>query len=109
MEVVVRGFAWAGGGRGVAFVEVSGDGGKTWTVADIAEPDCALDGAKWAWRLWSAVVPLPLLSAGEPHKAQLICRATDSAHNVQPLDPAQIWNFRGLGNNSVHAVEVKRV
>ena len=33
-ETMVQGYATAGGGRGIARVEVSTDGGETWQVAD---------------------------------------------------------------------------
>ena len=30
---------------------------------------------------------------------ELACRATDTAGNVQPLDP--VWDLSGFGNNAV--------
>ena len=35
---------------------------------------------------------------------ELMCRATDSAGEVQPL--VQPWNYQGLGNNLVQRVQV---
>ncbi len=37
-EIVVKGFAWSGGGKAVYRVDVSSDGGKTWTQAKIIKP-----------------------------------------------------------------------
>ena len=34
-EVTARGYAWAGGGKGVIRVDVTADGGKSWTTADL--------------------------------------------------------------------------
>lgn len=34
-EVTVKGYALAGGGRAVVRVDVSADGGETWTSADL--------------------------------------------------------------------------
>ena len=35
--LTIKGYAYSGGGRGVARVDVSIDGGKTWEVAEIKE------------------------------------------------------------------------
>lgn len=57
----------------------------------------------WAWTLWEATVPIP-----KDHKGQLeiVCKAIDSSHNVQPDSVDGIWNVRGLLNNSWHRVKV---
>ena len=34
-EVIVRGYAWAGGGKGVIRVDITADGGQNWTSADL--------------------------------------------------------------------------
>ncbi|HEX9945892.1 MAG TPA: sulfite oxidase [Thermoanaerobaculia bacterium] len=94
-RVTVRGWALAGGDREVARVDVSADGGRTWTVADFV----AGDGA-WVWRLWEASLDL---SAGE---REVVCRAWDSAAQTQPEHPAQVWNFKGYANNAWHRVRV---
>lgn len=41
-EVEVRGFAYSGGGRGIMRVDVSPDGGKTWTTASLHPVDSNL-------------------------------------------------------------------
>lgn len=41
-EVEVRGFAYSGGGRGIIRVDVSPDGGKTWTTASLHPIDTNL-------------------------------------------------------------------
>lgn len=95
---VVRGYAVAGGGRRVARVELSVNGGETWFEAEMkgeAEP--------WAWRLWQ--VPI----AFEPGLHQLVVRAVDSAANSQPQDVRQVWNFKGYMNNAWHRVNIEVV
>lgn len=70
--LTVKGFAWAGGGRAIIRVDVTVDDGKTWTTAAL-EPSPSLEqplpfGAynrEWAWRVWTAEVPLP--KARRPH------------------------------------------
>ncbi|HWM92764.1 MAG TPA: sulfite oxidase [Thermoanaerobaculia bacterium] len=92
--VTVRGFAYAGE-REIARVEVSTDGGRTWTTADLGP-----EHARWAWRLWQAHLDLP---AGEH---EIVCRAWDTAAQTQPEHPAQVWNFKGYMNNAWHRVRI---
>jgi sulfite oxidase len=92
--IAVRGFAYAGE-REVARVDVSADGGRTWTVAQLDS-----QSSRWAWRLWQAELDLP---AG-PH--EIVCRAWDTAAQTQPDHPAQVWNFKGYMNNAWHRVRV---
>ncbi|XP_077996158.1 sulfite oxidase-like [Glandiceps talaboti] len=95
-EVTVKGYAWSGGGRGILRVDVSLDGGKTWKRADLQhEPQSY--GRNWAWTFWELDVPLP-----ENHKGELeiICKAVDSAYNVQPNSYDGHWNFRGVLANA---------
>ncbi len=92
--VTVRGFAFAGE-REVARVDVSTDGGRTWTVAEFGP-----EHSRWAWRFWEARLDLP---AGEH---EIVCRAWDTAAQTQPEHPAQVWNFKGYMNNSWHRVRV---
>jgi len=88
-QVRVEGYAMAGGDRDVARVDVSADGGATWTTADLS-----LDGSRWTWRFWTCALDLP---RGDH---QIVARAYDTAANTQPEDPATIWNFGGYMNNS---------
>ncbi|MES1241906.1 MAG: sulfite oxidase [Acidobacteriota bacterium] len=92
--VTVRGMAFAGE-REVARAEVSADGGRTWTVAELG-----FERARWAWRFWEAKLDLP---AGEH---EIVCRAWDTAAQTQPEHPAQVWNFKGYMNNAWHRVRV---
>lgn len=60
MQVVVRGYAVSGGGRGIERVDVSFDGGKTWVEATRYQksgaPYVADDTTsdKWGWVLFKA-------------------------------------------------------
>src|SRR5439155_21042513 len=67
----VTGYAW--GGRPVARVEVSADGGRTWADGTLG----AVLG-EHAWRSWSADVTLT------PGPHTLMSRATDVDDAVQP-------------------------
>ena len=90
--VTLTGKAWAGR-LGVSRVEVSVDGGSTWSEAQLGE---AL--SPYAWSTWT------FLWNAEPGIYTLCVRATDADQNVQPLE--QHWNFGGYGNNGVQRVNV---
>lgn len=93
--VMVEGYAMAGGDRTIVRVDVSGDGGETWTQATFKN-----ESQNMSWQLWKADL---YLNAGEH---QLIVRAVDNAANSQPQDVAQVWNFKGYMNNAWHRVNV---
>jgi DMSO/TMAO reductase YedYZ molybdopterin-dependent catalytic subunit len=88
----LEGRAWCGRSE-VDRVEVSLDGGLTWSAADL-EPS---DGDRWAWRRWRFGWEA---SAGQ---YVLLCRAT-AGSDVQPVE--QSWNRGGFGNNADHVVNV---
>jgi len=112
-DVVVKGWAVAGGGRRVARVDVSADGGATWVVANLdAEPPDASPSLShsWGWTLWSAVVPVPALrTPGATTPLELVVRAIDMGYNTQPVSADNVWNYRGLLNNTFHRVSATGV
>ena len=87
--VEVAGYAYAGGDRTVVRVDVSTDGGATWTQADLGAPR-----SPWAWRHWHAVLDL---AAGEH---DLVARAWDSAGASMPESAESLWNPKGYINNA---------
>jgi sulfite oxidase len=101
-EVPVKGYAWAGGGRGIVRVDVSGDGGKTWHTAKLERPNQSLTHS-WAWTLFSTTVPI---TPGDSGQVELVCKAVDSSYNSQPDTTAPIWNLRGVLSTSWHKVPV---
>jgi sulfite oxidase len=92
----VRGYALAPGepDRTIDRVELSSDGGTTWTAAEFTSPARA-----FAWRLWKAKLPVT------PDTRELIVRAIDSKGDVQPerVD----WNAKGYLYNGWHRVGVR--
>jgi sulfite oxidase len=107
-SVRVAGYAWSGGGRAVARVDVSADGGRTWAPAELSAPADNKPGRAWAASLYSIELPLPAgVKAGDT--LELAVKATDEAYNTQPATPGEVWNVRGLMNNSWHRVAVKVV
>lgn len=94
--VRVRGYAISGGRR-VERVEVSGDGGETWSAAELT------DGAEYpaAWRFWEAE-----LEVGSGPR-RILARAVDSSGSAQPESVREVWNFQGYANNAWHGVNVR--
>ena len=90
--VALIGKAWAGR-VGVSDVEVSVDGGATWSKAELGE-----SGSPYSWRTWT------FLWNATPGEQVLLVRAIDAHKNRQPID--QEWNFGGYGNNGVQRVNV---
>ena len=113
-HVTVKGYAYSGGGRDIARVEVSSDGGETWKTATLQpRPECAgvpvkdkaaFQQKEWSWVLWSAAVPVP----ADARQIDLCCKCVDVAYNTQPEKMSSIWNMRGLLSNAYHHVFVKR-
>ncbi|HEX6461345.1 MAG TPA: sulfite oxidase [Thermoleophilaceae bacterium] len=97
-RVEVRGYAFAGGERHVARVDVSLDGGETWTQAELLE-----DLGPWAWRHWRIEPEL------EPGEHEILVRAWDSSAATQPNDDAALWNPKGYVNNARPRVRVTAV
>jgi sulfite oxidase len=96
--VEVRGYAFAGGERHVARVDVSVDGGTTWSQAELLD-----DLGPWAWRHWRTTLQL----ARGSH--EIIVRAWDSSAATQPEDEAGMWNPKGYVNNARPRVRVEVV
>jgi sulfane dehydrogenase subunit SoxC len=95
-RTLIEGRAWSGNGA-VIRVEFSADGGGTWADAQL-EPQLA----RHSWTGWSYT-----WDAGEPGEYELCARATDDAHDTQPLDVADAWNQGGYAVNAVQRVAVR--
>jgi sulfite oxidase len=87
--LTIRGWALAGGGRGIGRVDVSLDQGRSWRQADL-QPVIS----QWAWRLWSLTVQV------QPGPLSVTARAWDDTGATQPESPAHLWNPRGYANNA---------
>jgi sulfite oxidase len=105
VPVKVYGWAWAGGGRNIVRVDVTGDGGKTWNTAELLQGKEQKFGRAWAWTFWECTVPDALVN--ENGTIQIASKAVDLAFNVQPESPDHSWNVRGLGNNSWYKAEIR--
>ncbi|ASW54017.1 sulfite oxidase [Plantactinospora sp. KBS50] len=89
----VDGRAWSGHAP-VVRVEVTTDGGATWSPAEL-EPAPA---GPWAWRRWRYAW------TARPGRYVLSARAVDASGRTQPVE--QAWNRGGFANNLVQRVNV---
>ena len=107
-DMDISGYAWSGGGRSIVRVDVTTDGGETWTTADLGEGKDQSPGRAWGWTLWTAKMKVPDgLKVGDTFN--IACKAVDSSYNQQPEKIGTVWNLRGILNNSWHKVEIKCV
>ncbi|MGB6476154.1 MAG: sulfite oxidase [Candidatus Sulfotelmatobacter sp.] len=91
-KVEVHGVAWAGEAD-VVKVEISTDGGVSWSLAKLGN-----EKARYTWRLWN----YEWKAKGGDYA--ILSRATDSRGRVQPAAPA--WNPSGYLYNAVDQVKV---
>jgi sulfite oxidase len=96
--VEVRGYAFAGGERYVARVDVSIDEAASWTQAELLD-----DLGPWAWRQWRTILDLA------PGEHEILVRAWDSSAATQPEDEAALWNPKGYVNNARPRIRVRAV
>ena len=102
---IVKGYSYSGNGNGIIRVDVSCDGGRTWTNADLQgehEDVTSLPYRRtYSWTLWNAVVELP----ADRKELEFVCKAVDEGYNSQPESAQGIWNVRGILNTSWHRVK----
>jgi sulfite oxidase len=92
-KVAVHGAAWAGEAD-IVKVEISDDGGATWSLAKLGH-----DQSHYAWRLWNYD-----WKPGKAGDYTIQSRATDSLGRTQPATP--VWNPSGYLYNAVDQVKV---
>ena len=99
--ITIQGYALPSGDDGpVVKVEISVDGGSSWTDAELLHHPRE---GKWSWMLWKARLHMP---AGSDQT--VMSRATDAAGNTQPEQPE--WNLRGVcynGYGEVNGLTIK--
>jgi DMSO/TMAO reductase YedYZ molybdopterin-dependent catalytic subunit len=89
----IRGIAF-GGDTGIAKVEISADGGKSWQPTALGK-----DYGKYSLRQWDAAISLL-----EKGNHGLMVRCTSLSGEVQPLAPN--WNNSGFMRNVIETVQV---
>jgi hypothetical protein len=93
---LLRGIA-LGGDSGVARVDVSTDGGRSWRATELGNNE-----GKYSFRAWRSEITLP-----SPGKHALKVRCTNSNEETQPDTPN--WNPAGFMRNVVETIDVAAV
>lgn len=96
----VTGYAFTGGGRPLARVEISVDGGQSWSPAQVARQELTPGKRLYSWVLWEANVVI----SRQVH-TEVIARAWDCAANGMNQEP--VWNLTGMMNNCWFRVKQK--
>jgi sulfite oxidase len=94
--LTIKGAAWSGDAGPVTRVDVSVDGGQTWTEAVLPRNQ----RTDFGWRLWSY-----RWTPRNKREYTILARARDAAGNTQPL--SQEWNPSGYLWNVVPRVSVR--
>ncbi|KAJ8945682.1 hypothetical protein NQ318_012401 [Aromia moschata] len=89
-HILVKGYAWSGGGQKIVRVDVTADKGEKLACCQFR---CAGYGIAA-----SALVLDPVV--------EIWAKAVDSCYNTQPERVEHIWNFRGVLSNAYHRVTV---
>jgi sulfite oxidase len=115
-DLLVKGVAWSGGGKGIHRVEISVDGGKTFVATDLYKPSYIQEKERrnheWTWTQFSKRIALPhdvktRLKRGEVVNLDICSKALNTDFNVQPETMAPYWNPRGVAINHWYHVSVK--
>jgi DMSO/TMAO reductase YedYZ molybdopterin-dependent catalytic subunit len=95
---VIRGMAWSGAAP-IVRVDVSisspTGAGEVWHSARLKPAP-----SRYSWTHWDLLCDLL-----DPGFYLVRARATDELGNAQPVQAE--WNFRGIGNNSIHSVPIE--
>lgn len=88
-------------------VDLSIDGGKTWTQAELKKGSNQPYGRAWAWTLWEGKIAVPAHLRQANQEIEVCCRAVDHSFNQQPERPDLVWSLRGIMNNSWHRIKLR--
>ena len=110
-DITLKGVAWSGGGRKIERVDVSIDGGKNWTAAELYKPIEQRRNRHWAWTQFNMTLQLPeevksKLRRGQQVQLDICSKAMNSDFNVQPERMEPYWNARGVCINHWYHVKV---
>jgi sulfite oxidase len=93
---LVRGWSMGAGGAPLTRVELSLDGGRSWTPARVTRSN-----ERWAWSFWELEVALA------PGAHTIMARAVSADGQTQPTSAQETWNVKGYGNNAWYRVTLR--
>ena len=92
----LAGAAWSGEDQ-VVKVDISTDGGQSWSPVDVLHPNSGYSWYRWEYR-WQP---------SGPGRYTLMSRATNNKGETQPMEFPNKWDGRGYGNNMVFPLDVE--
>ena len=101
-QLILSGYAWAGGGNRIIRIDLTTDKGENWFEGTIDKQEDDNEPKHFGWTLWSASVPV-----SKEKEVEVWCKAVDSNYNSQPESFKNIWNLRGINSNAYHRIKVK--
>lgn len=99
-SVHLKGWAIGEYGSVLKKIEVSMDNGRTWENVNVLKRNINDKGKSYGWTIWEHDIKVK----DQEKKIEIWVRAEDVEGKVQPQSCEQIWNIRGLMNNSIHKV-----
>lgn len=106
--VSLKGWATGDGNSGgkITKVEVSVDDGKTWKDAELTfqEKKDAAKNKVFSWTLWKYDIDVKHLKDNK-NEISVTVRSYDSTGNKQDKNMDELYNLRGLLNNSPHNIK----
>lgn len=99
----MNGYCFTGGGRPVARIEVSMDGGENWLLCTKTREELTPQGRCYAWVLWELSIP----DFDPARHKELVLRAFDIS--AQGMSPHHEWNLTGMLNNAYFRIKIKQI
>lgn len=92
---LLQGYAFSGGGRGIVRVDVSVDGGATWSTARLqraaGQEESVGTGRAWAWVQWEVRLSAAGCWQAAPVACLLYVRLQAKALSMQAMAEATLW------------------
>eukprot|EP01084_Bolivina_argentea_P258351 435515_1 len=110
-SLVIRGVAWAGGGKAIARVDVSINGGDKFKGSKIITPIKTTWNRNWSWVHFESTIQLSAeqqvqLKNGDSVNVELVSKAVDDNFNAQPENMEPYYNVLGVCINHWKRVHV---
>ncbi len=107
-DIELKGYAIGYYGNVVKKIEVSWDKGENWEKVDNMRYSINEYGKSYGWTLWDYRLEWSRIKESVDFSGgvEVWVRAEDVEGNKQPVSCEDIWNVRGLANNSYHRVRV---
>jgi sulfite oxidase len=105
--VLIKGWAIGTYGSPIRTIEVSFDNGNTWEKVENVKYNENHFKKAFGWTLWQHNIEKEKLNSKD--NISISVRSEDRDGNKQPTTSEEIWNIRGLMNNSIHKIKINLI